>query len=45
MGGLIHDAAGRVGEGHAVVHPHREGGIFLLEDADKLDEVRPAAEV
>ena len=43
--GLVHDAAGRVGEGHAVVHAHRQGGILLLEDADELDEVRPAAEV
>ena len=41
----VHDAAGGVGEGHAVVHAHRQGRIFLFEDPDQFDEVRAAAQV
>ena len=45
MTGFIHDAAGLVGEGHAVVNTHGELWVLLLEDAGELDEVGTTAQM
>ena len=46
---LVHDAAGLVGEGHAMVHAHgqpaRRAQLLILEDAAQLNEVGASAQV
>jgi hypothetical protein len=43
--GLIHHAARNVGEGHTVVHTHRQLWVLFFEDAAELDEVGATAQV
>ena len=45
MARLVEDAAGLIGERHAMIDTHRETWVLLFEDAGKLDEVGATAQV
>ena len=45
VGRLVEDATGLVGEGHAVIHTHRQLWVLLLEDAAEFNKVSASAEV
>ena len=42
---LVEHATRLVGEGHTVIHTHRQIGILLLEDTTELDEVCTSAQM